>query len=184
MLPNALETGAGAFRALGKGLNRGHGRPSCALGARLAPGMPGPPLPTGRLALPPTVPTHAFGVAGCYPKPRLRRPQRVLRACGWIATGSAVRVPLPRHCGSGKNGPPAVHMVRDERPHCPGFVPVSDWSDEETRDPLLRTLATSTRSSNGRATAWRSSACSTLATISPRRGTSSPAPSSIARASD
>jgi hypothetical protein len=27
-------------------------------------------------------------------------------------------------------------MVGTSDPHCPGFVPVSDWSDEETRDPL------------------------------------------------
>ena len=27
-------------------------------------------------------------------------------------------------------------MVGTSNPHCPGFVPVSDWSDEETRDPL------------------------------------------------
>jgi hypothetical protein len=28
------------------------------------------------------------------------------------------------------------HMVGTSDPHCPGIVPVSDWSDEETRDPL------------------------------------------------
>ena len=27
-------------------------------------------------------------------------------------------------------------MVGTSDPHCPGYAPVSGWSDEETRDPL------------------------------------------------
>jgi hypothetical protein len=93
----------------------------------------------------------------------------------WKSTLGPLSQGRPDRPGSGLIGsvprPKGGNPPLDERPHCPGYsCTVSDWSDEETRDPLYADDRNFYKVEKWTRDGMASIACSMLATVSPGRG--------------